>query len=510
MTQPEPFSAEDTTPSAPGSKSLAFGRIARNMLAMGTSQVITMASTAVLALILPRYLGDVLLGKYAFALAFVAFLSLLTSLGTGPYLTKAVARSPSWARVYTPSAMAMRIPLTVLAAAVGVVAINLLGYDQTTKVTVYFLMLSMAFSAVLDITVSSLQGLENMRPVAVAQVVNRVGHAAAVVAMLMLGLRLPELALAGSIGLALALLITLVMLVRVSGMTLSPRMRLWRSVFMGGLPFFVWQGALLTYGKIDLLMLSGMTSDAVVGWYAAAYRLISIHTFIPVIVMTVVYPALSSAATRDIRQFNSIARRALQGVLLATVPIAAGTILLSDRIIETFRYPQEFEHSIPLLIILSLHTPLVAADMIIGTALNARDKQRQWALMGVAAAFLNPAMNAFMIPFTQSAYGNGAIGAGAATLLTELFMMGMGLWLLPRGVFDWRTASVALRTLGAAAAMIGPVWLTREMPIAVPVIVGALVYGSFCLTLRAVSLSDVRRISLYVIERQKARALSPS
>ena len=185
------------------------------------------------------------------------------------------------------------------------------------------------------------------------------------------------------------------------------------------------------------------------------------------------------------------------------------SILLSDKLMGLL-YPSEFSRSVPIMVILALNVPLVGADMIIGTALIARDKQRQWALTGVSAAFLNPAMNAVLIPLTQSAYGNGAIGAATATLLTEMYLMAMGLRLLPRGVFDSTTLSTTLRTVGAALLMAGPVWITRDMPIVVPVAVGVVVYSGSCLLLRAVFVSDLRRAWSYFVDRQQARASAPT
>ena len=66
-------------------------------------------------------------------------------------------------------------------------------------------------------------------------------------------------------------------------------------------------------------------------------------------------------------------------------------------------------------------------------------------------------MNAFFIPMAHSAYGNGAIGAATATVLTEVFMMVAGLRLLPPGIFDCTTLSTAPRVVAAALLMAGPV-----------------------------------------------------
>jgi O-antigen/teichoic acid export membrane protein len=144
----------------------------------------------------------------------------------------------------------------------------------------------------------------------------------------------------------------------------------------------------------------------------------------------------------------------------------------------------------------------MGADMMIGTALNSLDKQRAWAIMAVCAALLNPAVNCILIPLTDAAYGNGAIGSATATVLTELFMMVMGLRLLRgEGVFDRSSLIVALKCLAAAGVMVGVVWLLRELYLPLTILVGAGVYGLLALALGAVSREDVRMFRSFVLDR---------
>jgi O-antigen/teichoic acid export membrane protein len=501
------------------SRSSTFARMARNVMALGASQAITMVASATLALILPRYLGDVNLGKLAFATAYTNIFAVATSLGAGLYVTKAVARNPSRALSYAANAIAMRVPAVIIAATVAVIIVNVTGYDPLTKEVTYILLVGMAIVAVYDILASALQGLQEMRLVARAQVAGVLLTAAAVTALLLSGYGVVAVALAYLAGMLIGLVVAAVALLwrtelhtkAKRGMLdatrrMSTNFGLWRTIFVGGLPFFVWQISLLIYGEVDRVMLSAMTHDAVVGWYAAAYRIVSFPTFIPVIAMTVAFPALASSSKDDRGTYNSITRRATQAVLVATIPFSTGLMLLAYRVPGVLGYPSEFDHSVVLMVILSIHIPVMAADMILGTALNAADKQKQWAIAGVAAACLNPALNFILIPITHSEYGNGAIGAASATVVTEVFMMFLALWLLPRGTLNLATGSVVIRALLAALAMAGAVWLLRDEFIAVPVLAGALVYVGLCAALRVVRPSDLRQLRQYVIERQRRAA----
>jgi len=92
-------------------------------------------------------------------------------------------------------------------------------------------------------------------------------------------------------------------------------------------------------------LLSILTGDAVVGWYAAAYRIVMLPAFTPMIVTTVTFPALS-AASRDPSQFAALARRSVHLVALTTIPMAIGIFMLPDKLIDVLGYPAVFAHSI--------------------------------------------------------------------------------------------------------------------------------------------------------------------
>jgi len=249
------------------------------------------------------------------------------------------------------------------------------------------------------------------------------------------------------------------------------------------------------------VLLSLMTTDAVVGWYAAAYRIIMIPAFVPTTVVTAVFPALSAAA-HDLPVFRGLAHRSIRLLALTTVPMAFGILVLPDRLIELLSYPASFSHSVWPIILLALHMPLAGIDTVLGTMLATLDKQRAWALTGVAAAFLNPALNMIAIPVTQSLFGNGAIGAAAITTMTELFMLGVALRLMPRGVLGQETVTYVGKCFAAALFMAAVVWPLRETTLFIPVLVGILVYAAAAVMLRLVSADELRDYANLILRRR--------
>jgi O-antigen/teichoic acid export membrane protein len=502
MDSPPPLTATSTRP--------ASSRIVDNILALGVGQVFTWVATAGLVVILPRSLGDEKLGVFTAAVSLTDFAGLLATFGITSYVTKELARDDAMRHGGLLNALAMRLPLALLAGLLAVLASMLMGYSTEAKVTVLLLCLNVGLSAANGALLGALQGMQDMRPVAVTNAVSKLVLLGAVALMMALGTGVAGVAAAWIVSNAVVTAGYGVALLRrrAFGGRLAPAT--WAGIAAGSLPFFVWQASLMFYGQIDVVLLSVLTRDEVVGWYGAAYRIITIPVFLPVMITSALFPALAAAAVESNERFIALARRGLQIVLMASIPIAAGLALVAGRLMGFLGYPGDFDRAVPIIIILSLHVPLVAGDMIVGSALAARDRQRVWALTGVAAAVINPALNLLLIPYFDSAQGNGAIGAAIATLATEMFMMAAGLWLLPERLLDRVTLTIIAKCLLASAIMAAVVVLLRDVPLPITVAAAALAYGAAALGLGLISSTDVRHVRTYVSRRAARGGAQPS
>jgi O-antigen/teichoic acid export membrane protein len=272
-------------------------------------------------------------------------------------------------------------------------------------------------------------------------------------------------------------------------------------ILRGGVPFLVWETALLTYARVDVIILAFFASDAVLGWYGAAYRIISIPLFVPAVLLTVMFPALAAAAAETDR-FNRLARRGVVLVMLATVPMAFGLMALTGNLIDLFGYPQEFTNSITPTVLLAASLPLVGVNMIIGATLAAKDRQRHWAIAGVLAAVLNVGLNFIAIPFAQEHFDNGAIGAALVTSLTEVFLLVAGQVLLPKGILDGRTYVAAAKCLAIGMVMGVLVWLGNDLPIFVTVPLGAAFYGLAVIVSGVITRDDLNHFRGLISRRE--------
>jgi len=116
----------------------------------------------VLSIFIARSLGDVIFGKYSFALAFTALFAVFSDLGYNTLLIREVARDKSQAK-YLNNVLCMRALISLIIFALIVITINVMGYPADTKNVVYLFgiyTLIVSFSAVFKVTFRAFEKME--------------------------------------------------------------------------------------------------------------------------------------------------------------------------------------------------------------------------------------------------------------------------------------------------------------------------------------------------------------
>ncbi len=445
-------------------------RALKNTAIQAASQLVTWTLSWFLLVILPRKLGDASFGKLFFALSYGMIFSQFINLGLNTFLVREVAvlhpapdlpdaenqRRRTSLRALLGNVFALKLVLAVAVFAFQSALIFVLPYDAATREAVLIIGLGTCLGAITQTLGGVFQGLETMVGSNVALIAEKAVVTFGCWFFLAHGYGLRAACWAHTAASVAAFLIALGWLQRIERFVPVWDRVLIRRVFLGGLPFLVWVIFGEIYVRIDVLMLSLMTSDAVVGWYGAATRLYGTLLFIPNILMTSIFPAMMRLGSDagDEAAFGRASERLMNLLLFAAVPVAAGTIAVARPFVRLLYGPGPFMQAGPNLEVLGASILLVCIDVVLGTALIARGKEKPWAGMAVAAAVFNPLLNLWAIPFTQRLWGNGGIGASAATLLTEVLMMFGALWLMPKGVFSRRNVVCGLKALAVGITMV--------------------------------------------------------
>lgn len=202
----------------------------------------------------------------------------------------------------------------------------------------------------------------------------------------------------------------------------------WRQLVITSWPL----GALLVlnvvYFRTDALMISWFRSEAEVGWYGLAYRIVESGLFFPAMFGGLLLPRFSSAYSKQ--QLKRIASLLEQGVRLLVVMgvLAGGALLMFAPEIVVFLSGEEFRQSAPLLRVLSGALAVMFVGNLFGFLLVALHEQKKllylyaWLVVGNAIA------NLVLIPTF------GAIAAAWTTLATECVAASVGGYLVFRKV----------------------------------------------------------------------------
>jgi O-antigen/teichoic acid export membrane protein len=484
--------------------------VSKNTAVMMGSQIITWASSFVLMLFLPRYLGSVEYGRLYLAMTIIGMGVIFIDFGGRYSIAKEVSRFRDQVPSIISNSIGIRLVFWVVATAAVISFSYIAGYPSVVKTLVLIFSLEMLWEGMRKVLWSCYQGFENLKYPSLGAIVERVFITVVGVIALLLGAKSITMAII----MALGVFFNFVVCVKFAGTMVSslPKFN-WNGaikLLKDGVPYFLWSIFGMIYYRIDAVMLSLMTPEAVVGWYGAAYRFFDILMFLPSIFSIAIFPVMSRLWKEE-ESRNLTARKSLEFIIIAGVPMSVGVFAFSKDIIQFFFGLQEYGSSVILLQIFSVGLLLVYIDFVLGTTILASDKQRQLSILAFAAIFVNVILNYFMIPFTQLKYGNGGIGSAIATIVTEFFIMIFTLKFVPKQVFDNYKAVPQIKSLVAAIVMIISIWLMQVFGLywIIQVVISSLVYLVSLLLLKALEPEEIEFVRSNLKVRNFRKTIIP-
>ena len=222
----------------------------------------------------------------------------------------------------------------------------------------------------------------------------------------------------------------------------------------------------LTIYNSDLLFLRGFYDTETVGWYSAAYQLVSFLINLASAYSLSLLPALTRLASdrvqRDLMHQTSTAQ-----TFAVALPIAVGGCILGPAIIATV-FGAEFGPSGAALAILILSIPFTMSKEIDLISLLVLGREKTILRMTAAAVAVNLTLNLLLIPRF------GIPGAAVATVSTEAARAGFARWCAWRGGYPMTGWDRRWKVLVACAAMAAAL-LALDYSVFLELPIGALV-----------------------------------
>jgi O-antigen/teichoic acid export membrane protein len=264
---------------------------------------------------------------------------------------------------------------------------------------------------------------------------------------------------------------------------------LWRPLLRVGVGVGIAGIFVTSYVKLDQILVFEFAGSHQAGLYGAAYRLLEQVQFIPISVMTTLFPLIAAAHKAHRRRMESLLQAAGDYLAMASLPILAFTIVAAAPIMALLFGPK-FAAAAGALPILAGAFVSIAFGYLVGNMVVVLELQRRFAFFAALGLVVNAALNVVLIP------RYGFLAAAWVTLLTEVTVMSLSARSVLGALHMRPQVGRVARTAVAATAMGLLTWAARVagVPLGGLAAIALVSYVPCLLVLRVVSVAEVRSV----------------
>lgn len=448
----------------------------KNTLYLSIAQAVTIPIAVISNALVGRYLGSEEFGYLYLASTLCAFAVLPLEWGQQGALPALVARDRPRTATYLGTSLVWRGVMGLLISGVLALICIALDYGAALRWTVALSFAIAIVNSFAGAFKDTIRGFERTDIPALSHVAQQVMALLVTVPVLLLGGHLKALLMAY---LPVAFLTVLYLHRALRGIgtgALRYERAALNQLFSLGTPFVFFWLAMALQPQVNAMFLSKLVPAEVIGWYGVSQRLIGLILFPASALIGALYPTLCRLYIENKDEFVSTSRNALYGVSLLAIPAAVGTGLFPELGVAIFG-SEEFAGAEDHLRLMSVFVFLVYFSMPLGTSILAANKQKAWALVQCVCIAVGVVGNPLLIPYFQNSMGNGAMGTCLTVVIAEAVVVGCGIALAPRGLFDRGFFKAMFFSVVAGAAMVGVALVTKPISMFLAVPASLLAYG---------------------------------
>ncbi|MGH7610772.1 MAG: flippase [Candidatus Dormibacteria bacterium] len=270
--------------------------------------------------------------------------------------------------------------------------------------------------------------------------------------------------------------------------TLHFDLTLTRQLLKIALPFALVFFLNTVYFRIDVVILSALRDYREVGYYQAAYKFLDGLSFVPQTIMNAVFPTLSVLHLEAMQSLRLAYTASIRLLAALAMPVAVILGFGAARILAILHiYPQ----SALALQILAVALVFMFVNNTFVFGLGAMDRQLDSVLLAAMSIVVNVVLNLVLIPAFPR--GTGYLGSSWATVITEVFLLLAGYWMVRRRLeshLPWGRALLPIAVSGALMA--GVLGLFPSQNIVLVGIFAGLVYLGALLATGGVTREELR------------------
>lgn len=452
------------------------------------ARILNLALGVVVTLVLVRALGSRGFGVWSSIFAVTQIAASFGDFGLNEVAINKAAGEPEQEASWLGSLFSLRLliglPITLLA----ILAVLLVAPGHEGKIAGVLLSLLLLLGAPAALNVVFQLRIRNEISMAILTL-NSVVWAGAVVTVATVGGSIVAFAIAFLATAVLTTSVTVVLALRLAKIRLRESHQLWGPLMRVGIGLGV-AGVLVTgYVRLDQILVLEFAGSRQAGLYGAAYRLLDQVQFIPISVMTTLFPMIAAAYTGNRERARELLQNAGEYLTMASLPILAFTLVAAEPIVRIL-FGAQFVAAAPAVPILAGAFVSISFGYLVGNMVVVLELQHRFARYAAIGLAFNAALNLLLIP------RYGFLAAAWVTLATEVTVMSLSMRAVLTALSMKPRFKRILRTLVAAAFMglATSVAKLADASLAGLVVVAAVSYLPCLFLLRVISREEIRAV----------------
>ncbi len=387
-------------------------RITRYGVILSVSGILCKLLLLVYTVLAVEILGKEQFGRIEYFLEMAIIFSVLIDFGLEQTVTREIARRRERLREYLYPLLAFRLAASLFGAVLMASFMRLLAQPGHTWVLLLCSLTYLIAVANVMLARALVRSYEWMACEGIANIVEKAVHIGLAIAVLYTLPRLPLIVLCYTAGALASLAIYFYVLASRFGLERTAySLRDWIDWQKAAFPIGLSAACILLLHREDTAMVNWICGDAETGLYRAPYRFLEGLFLFPQVIAVSAYPVFSKLF-HERRAFQYSAALLLRGLILISLPMAVGGTCIADAAMQWLT-PELGEAGGRVFKLLLWSLPFIYANFLLGTILNATDRQRLNVRASAWGLFGNAIMN------VPAIYYYGAYGASVVTTLSQ-------------------------------------------------------------------------------------------
>lgn len=350
-------------------------KLISNSLSMVINRLAQSITTFVLTAAIARMLGAEALGQYLLAFSYYFIFVSIASQGLKVLFTRELAREPEKIPIFLTNGTLLQLIFSIFAYVALCIVVWALPYSADTSTVCYIMGLTVIPFALSNITESIFQAQERMHLIAIATVPVYIVRLFVMIWAMQSKYGVNTLAEITLVSESIILVIEWLLLVGAIQLTWQiDKDFIWSSV-KAVRTFFAIEGIAVISSRLQILILSLLSSEALVGIYGGIVQLMQPFLIIANSIVTAIFPSLSKAVTQGKANQRQLTEKFIEILLIIAFPFFLGCCFFSKELLVFLYNPSFAEGSLSLKIIALTLIPL-SFSRVLSTVLVANGLER--------------------------------------------------------------------------------------------------------------------------------------